>query len=175
MSELTMSKADREAFLADVHVGMVGIEREGAPPLTAPVWYSYEPGGDVVFAFEAESEKIRLLRATGEASLCAQTEAMPYQYVTVEGPAVIEDPDDAVDTLLAYRYLGQEIGDIYLECDRGLGHARRAPHPDPLAHRRLRPLRHPSPRRRPRALVQCGSDDDSDSPRLVLEHTFRVG
>jgi PPOX class probable F420-dependent enzyme len=114
MSELTMSKADREAFLADVHVGMVGIERDGAPPLTAPVWYSYEPGGDVVFAFEAESEKIRLLRETGEASLCAQTEAMPYQYVTVEGPTVVSDPDDAVDAALAYRYLGQEIGDIYL-------------------------------------------------------------
>jgi nitroimidazol reductase NimA-like FMN-containing flavoprotein (pyridoxamine 5'-phosphate oxidase superfamily) len=114
MSELTMSRADREAFLADVHVGVVGIERDGAPPLTAPVWYSYEPGGDVVFAFEAESEKIRLLRAVGEASLCAQTETMPYQYVTVEGPTVIRDPDDAVDATLAYRYLGQEIGDIYL-------------------------------------------------------------
>src|SRR5664279_2981387 len=79
MSELTMSKADREAFLADAHVGVVGIQREGAPPLTAPVWYSYEAGGDVVFAFEAESEKIRLLRAVGEASLCAQTETMPYR------------------------------------------------------------------------------------------------
>ncbi len=114
MSELTMSKADREAFLADVHVGMVGIERDGAPPLTAPVWYSYTPGGEVLFAFEAESEKIRLLRATGEASLCAQTEAMPYQYVTVEGPVVIGEPDKAVDAALAYRYLGQEIGDVYL-------------------------------------------------------------
>jgi hypothetical protein len=114
MSELTMTKADREAFLADVHVGMVGIARNGAPPLTAPVWYRYEPGGDVVFAFEAESEKISLLRTTGEASLCAQTEAMPYKYVTVEGPVVIESPDVAVDTSLAYRYLGEELGDIYL-------------------------------------------------------------
>jgi nitroimidazol reductase NimA-like FMN-containing flavoprotein (pyridoxamine 5'-phosphate oxidase superfamily) len=114
MSELTMSKADREAFLADVHVGIVGIAREGAPPLTAPVWYSYEPGGDVVFAFAAGSEKISLLRTTGEASLCAQTESMPYKYVTVEGPVVIEPPDVAVETALAYRYLGEEIGDIYL-------------------------------------------------------------
>jgi nitroimidazol reductase NimA-like FMN-containing flavoprotein (pyridoxamine 5'-phosphate oxidase superfamily) len=114
MSELTMSKAGREGFLADVHVGMVGIARAGAPPLTAPVWYSYAPGGDVVFAFAADSEKIRLLRAVGEASLCAQTETMPYQYVTVEGPVVIGEPDDAVEASLAYRYLGQEIGDIYL-------------------------------------------------------------
>ena len=45
--------------------------------------YSYEPGGDVVFAFDADSEKIALLRTTGEASLCAQTESMPYKYVTL--------------------------------------------------------------------------------------------
>jgi hypothetical protein len=114
MSELTMTKSDREAFLADVHVGVVGIARDGAPPLTAPVWYSYEPGGDVVFAFEADSEKISLLRTVGEASLCAQTESMPYKYVTVEGPAVIESPDVAVDASLAHRYLGEELGDIYL-------------------------------------------------------------
>jgi hypothetical protein len=114
MSELTMTKSDREAFLADVHVGMVGIARDGAPPLTAPVWYSYEPGGDVVFAFEADSEKISLLRTTGEASLCAQTESMPYKYVTVDGPVVIESQDVAVDASLAYRYLGEELGDIYL-------------------------------------------------------------
>jgi len=109
-----MTKADREAFLADVHVGMIGIARDGAPPLTAPVWYSYEPGGDVVFAFEADSEKISRLRTTGEASLCAQTESMPYKYVTVEGPVVIESPDVAVDASLAHRYLGEELGDIYL-------------------------------------------------------------
>jgi hypothetical protein len=114
MSELTMTKADREAFLADVHVGIVGIARDGAPPLLGPVWYRYEPGGDVVFAFEADSEKISLLRTTGEASLCAQTESMPYKYVTVEGPVVIESPDVAVSASLAYRYLGEEVGDIYL-------------------------------------------------------------
>jgi nitroimidazol reductase NimA-like FMN-containing flavoprotein (pyridoxamine 5'-phosphate oxidase superfamily) len=114
MSELTMTKSDREAFLAEVHVGMVGISRDGAPPLTAPVWYRYEPGGDVIFAFEAESEKISLLRTTCEASLCAQKESMPYKYVTVEGPVVIEPPDGAVDALLAHRYLGEELGNVYL-------------------------------------------------------------
>ena len=33
-----------------------------------PVWYSYEPSGDVVFVFESASEKIRLLEATVQAS-----------------------------------------------------------------------------------------------------------
>jgi PPOX class probable F420-dependent enzyme len=115
MSELTMSEADREAFLADLHVGVITIAREGAPPLASPVWYLYEPGGDVVFEFGSGSEKIRLLEAAGEASLCVQNETTPYKYVTVEGPTVIGEVDDDVQRSLAYRYLGPEIGDLYLQ------------------------------------------------------------
>ena len=122
MSELTMSKSDREAFLADLHVGVgvgvvvgvVGVAREGAPPLAAPVWYSYEPGGDVVFVFESASEKIKCFEVAGQASLCVQNEAMPYKYVTVEGPVVVGDTDDDVQRSLAHRYLGPDIGDLYL-------------------------------------------------------------
>jgi nitroimidazol reductase NimA-like FMN-containing flavoprotein (pyridoxamine 5'-phosphate oxidase superfamily) len=114
MSELTMKKSQREAFLADLHVGVVTVARDQEPPLAAPVWYSYEPGGDVVFVFEETSEKIKLFEAAGQASLCVQNEAMPYQYVTVEGPTVVGDTDDDVERALAHRYLGPEIGDLYL-------------------------------------------------------------
>jgi nitroimidazol reductase NimA-like FMN-containing flavoprotein (pyridoxamine 5'-phosphate oxidase superfamily) len=114
MSELTMKKAQREAFLAGLHVGVVAIARHGAAPLAAPVWYTYEPGGDVVFVFESASEKVKLFEAEGQASLCVQNEGMPYQYVTVEGPAVVCDTDDDVQRSLAHRYLGPEIGDLYL-------------------------------------------------------------
>jgi nitroimidazol reductase NimA-like FMN-containing flavoprotein (pyridoxamine 5'-phosphate oxidase superfamily) len=96
MSELTMKKAWREAFLADLHVGVVAVARDGEPPLAAPVWYSYEPGGDVVFVFESASEKIELFADAGQASLCVQNEAVPYKYVTVEGPAVVCETDDNV-------------------------------------------------------------------------------
>jgi PPOX class probable F420-dependent enzyme len=119
MSELTMKKPDREAFLADVHVGVITVARDGAAPLAAPVWYSYEPGGDVVFVCESASEKIKLIEATGQASLCVQSEAMPYKYVTVEGPAVVGGIDNDVERSLAYRYLGPEIGDIYLGATAG--------------------------------------------------------
>jgi hypothetical protein len=62
---------------------------------------------------------VRLLRSVGEASLCAQTEALPYRYVTVEGPVVIGEHDDAVQAALAYRYMGQEVGDLYLASIEG--------------------------------------------------------
>ena len=115
MSELTMTKPDREAFLADLHIGVITVARDGEAPLAAPVWYTYEPGGEVVFVFESGSEKIKLIEATGQASLCVQIETMPYKYVTVEGSTVVGGIDDDVERSLAYRYLGPEIGEVYLE------------------------------------------------------------
>ena len=109
-----MSTAQREAFLAEIHIGVLTAARDGGAPLAAPVWYSYRAGGDVIFSFESTSEKIRLLEASGRASMCAQNEAMPYKYVTVEGPVIIGGPDPELERSLAYRYLGPEMGDMYL-------------------------------------------------------------
>ena len=44
---LTMTKEEREAFLADVHVAVVSVVEDGHGPLVVPIWYSYEPGGEV--------------------------------------------------------------------------------------------------------------------------------
>src|SRR5438874_5928133 len=119
MSELTMNKSQRKAFLADLHVGIVAVARDGEPPLAAPVWYSYEPGRDVVLVFASSSEKIKLCQAARQASLCVQNEAVPYKYVTVEGPVVVGDTDNDVQRSLAHRYLGPEIGDLYLTAIAG--------------------------------------------------------
>jgi PPOX class probable F420-dependent enzyme len=112
-----MSRAEREAFLADVHVGIVSIAEPGRGPLTVPIWYAYEPGGEVRLLTEAGSRKGRLLRAASRFSLCVQTEDPPYRYVSVEGPIVaIEDSDRAHDARpMAHRYLGKELGDQYIQ------------------------------------------------------------
>jgi nitroimidazol reductase NimA-like FMN-containing flavoprotein (pyridoxamine 5'-phosphate oxidase superfamily) len=67
---MTMTKQEREAFLADVHVGIVSIPQAGRGPLTVPVWYRYEPGGEVQFATGQDSRKGRLLTPGGRISLC---------------------------------------------------------------------------------------------------------
>lgn len=116
MSELTMTKGEREQFLAGVHVGVVGITAEGRAPLTVPVWYTYEPGGEVRFLTGGDSRKVALLEQTGRASLCAQTEQAPYRYVSVEGPVTIERGFDADERrAIAHRYLGSELGDAYYD------------------------------------------------------------
>ena len=104
---LNMTKAEREAFLADVHVGVVALPEAGRGPLAAPIWYQNEPGGDLVFVTDRDSRKFRLLEAGGRLSLCAQTEAPPYRYVSVEGPFSLETPDyEKHVRQMAVRYLG---------------------------------------------------------------------
>lgn len=115
MSELTMSAQEREAFLAAPHVGLLAVARPDGPPLMTPLWYRYEPGGAVEFTTEGDSEKARLLRASGIASLCVQREEMPPAYVTVDGPVEIGDADRDLRIDIASRYLGPEGGVTYVD------------------------------------------------------------
>jgi PPOX class probable F420-dependent enzyme len=115
-----MTQAERETFLAGVHVGVLAIDDGDRAPLTVPVWYAYEPGGEVRFTTGGDSRKAQCLERAERASLCAQTETAPYQYVSVEGPATIEpgaDPEQR--RAIARRYLGDELGDAYVEATAG--------------------------------------------------------
>ena len=111
-----MSKAQREAFLAAVRVGIISVADPGRAPLTIPIWYNYEPGGLIRLVTGGESKKAELIRRAGRLSLCAQTETPPYQYVSVEGPVTISAPDFERDIrATAYRYLGEQLGEWYLQ------------------------------------------------------------
>lgn len=116
VSPLTMTQQEREAFLADLHVGVLSVAAGGGrPPLAVPVWYLYEPGGLVSFVTGRDSVKARLLRAAGQAAMCVQSEVAPYSYVTVEGPVVeMTDVDPDERLAIARRYLGPEGGDQYI-------------------------------------------------------------
>lgn len=118
---IVMSEAERQEFLAGVHVGIVSITEDGRGPLTVPVWYDYEPGGSVWFVTPADSRKAGLLDVGDRMSLCAQSEELPPKYVSVEGPVVaIETADVDSDVRpIAERYLGAEIGAAYIEGTRG--------------------------------------------------------
>jgi nitroimidazol reductase NimA-like FMN-containing flavoprotein (pyridoxamine 5'-phosphate oxidase superfamily) len=116
--DLTMTESERQAFLAALHVGVISIERADGPPLTVPIWYQYEPGGDLWVLTGAGSLKGRLLEAARRFSLCAQTEEPPfYSYVSVEGPIVAVEPADldADSRPMAHRYFGAELGDMYVD------------------------------------------------------------
>ena len=113
MAEMDMTTEEREAFLADVRVGILSIARAGKGPLALPIWYQVEDGV-VVIGMGGNSLKAKLLRRAGRATMTVQTETPPYKYVMVEGPVVVlsEQRDDYA---MASRYLGPELGKWYAE------------------------------------------------------------
>ena len=117
-----MTREEREAFLAGVHVGVISIARPDRAPLTVPVWYSYMPGGEVYVITGSTTRKAQALREAGRFSLCAQSEAYPYSYVTVEGTVSAMEAVDLERDLrpLARRYLGVEGGDQYVVDSGGI-------------------------------------------------------
>jgi hypothetical protein len=117
---IAMTKQEREAFLADLHVAIISIPEDGKGPLTVPIWYAYEPGQELRLVTSRSSRKGQLLAKAGRFSLCAQTESLPYKYVSVEGPIVSTQPCDHDRDLrpIARRYLGPEEGDKYIETTR---------------------------------------------------------
>ncbi len=115
MSQLSMSKQEREAFLAALHVGGLAVDRPDGPPLMVPIWYRYTAGGVVEFNTEGSSEKVRLLTQSGQASLCAQQEELPYAYVTVDGPVELESTDRETRVDIATLYLGSPAGTEYVD------------------------------------------------------------
>jgi nitroimidazol reductase NimA-like FMN-containing flavoprotein (pyridoxamine 5'-phosphate oxidase superfamily) len=112
-----MTREEREAFLLDVHVGILSIPDGHNGPFAVPIWYQYEPDADCIWMTTGRlSRKGQLLEKAQRISLCAHSEVPPYKYVSVEGPIVsIEPASTDKDTLrLAHRYLGVAAGNKYV-------------------------------------------------------------
>ncbi len=113
MADTDMTSDEREAFLADLHVGILSIQRDGKGPLALPIWYQYEDGVVMIW-MSGDSVKATLLRRHGRASMTVQDESPPYRYVMVEGPVTIDRADRDI-LPVAIRYLGEEMGQGYAE------------------------------------------------------------
>jgi hypothetical protein len=111
-----MSAAEREEFLAGVHVGVLSAAIGTAgQTLAVPVWYSYQPGGLLTVLTGRRSCKAAAIRAAGRFGLCVQDPTPPYRYVSVEGPVVREEELDPAGRLaMACRYLGVAGGSRYV-------------------------------------------------------------
>jgi nitroimidazol reductase NimA-like FMN-containing flavoprotein (pyridoxamine 5'-phosphate oxidase superfamily) len=112
-----MTALERETFLADLHVAVLGICGPDRGPLLMPIWYSYHPGAKIKFVTNKDSKKIKLLAPGVRITICVQNEDPPYQYVSVEGTITsIDVADHDLDFRpIAHRYLGVERGDRYVE------------------------------------------------------------
>ena len=109
-----MTKEEKQDFLAGLHVGVLSLSNNPKGPLTVPIWYDYEPGGELWFITGPNSLKGKLLKVGERLSLMAQSEEPPYKYVSIEGPVVSIDEATNNDLLaMAIRYLGKDGGEQY--------------------------------------------------------------
>lgn len=118
-----MTREEREAFMAGVHVGVLSVEEPGRGPLSVPVWYLYEPGGEITVVTRPEARKARLLAVGASVAFLVQSEEMPPKYVTTQGRVVSVAPADVARDLkpVVRKYLGAEVGDGYVDATRPNG------------------------------------------------------
>ena len=115
-----MTRDEREEFLAAIHVGVLTADEPGRGPLSVPVWYRYDPGGEIVVVTRPEARKARLLTVGARVAFCVQSEEMPPKYVTIQGRVVSAAPADVTRDLkpIVRKYLGAEVGDSYVDSTR---------------------------------------------------------
>lgn len=112
------NEAQREQFLADLHVAVLSVAATGGrPPASVPMWYGYTPGGNILINTGVKARKTKLIQQAGTVTLTVQREEPPYQYVVVEGTVIDEATPAPLDVRedIAIRYLGEEGGRAFVQ------------------------------------------------------------
>ncbi len=120
MADSRLSIRDRQLFLAEPHIAALSVSAgQDRGPLTVPIWYQYEPGGEAWVLTPAESRKARLIEAAGRFTLMVERVTPTVRYVSVEGPVtrMIPGTDELLLEITA-RYLPPEQVPGYLEFAR---------------------------------------------------------
>jgi nitroimidazol reductase NimA-like FMN-containing flavoprotein (pyridoxamine 5'-phosphate oxidase superfamily) len=117
---MALSKEEREQFLAEPHVAALSVaagDKRG--PLTVPIWYQYQPGGEPWVLTGLGSRKHRLIETQGEFTLMVDRVEPTVRYVSVDGPVSrIEPATDDQLVEVTKRYLRPEAVEPYLEFAR---------------------------------------------------------
>lgn len=114
---MPMPERERQEFLAEPHVAALSVVAgPDRAPLVVPIWYQYEPGGDVWFHTSVGSRKAKLIDAAGRVSLMVDEAGARVRYVSVEGPVVRTEPGNhEIVRAMTERYLPPERVDPYLQ------------------------------------------------------------
>ncbi|MEV6398110.1 pyridoxamine 5'-phosphate oxidase family protein [Streptomyces sp. NPDC051907] len=115
---MALTREEREKFLAEPHVAALAVDsgEKGRAPLTVPIWYQYEPGGDIWIMTGLNSRKGVLIAAAGRVSLMVDRVTPTVRYVSVEGPVVETVPATREQlTEISARYLAPEKVEAYVD------------------------------------------------------------
>ncbi|MEU3300471.1 pyridoxamine 5'-phosphate oxidase family protein [Streptomyces sp. NPDC006678] len=114
---MALTLEEREQFLAQPHVAAFSVDGgEGRGPLTVPIWYQYEAGGELWILTGRDSRKHRRIDAAGRFSLLVDRIEPTIRYVSVEGQVTRTAPGTpALLREMSARYLPAEKVDGYVE------------------------------------------------------------
>ncbi len=117
---MPLTPDQRAALLAEPHVGALSVaEDNGRAPLTVPIWYKYEPGGELWVLAGPDSRKAKAIQRAGRFTMLVQDPAARVRYVSVEGPVTrMEAATDEQVREMAARYLPEEELDGWVEYSR---------------------------------------------------------
>jgi nitroimidazol reductase NimA-like FMN-containing flavoprotein (pyridoxamine 5'-phosphate oxidase superfamily) len=123
MADNRLSVRDRELFLAEAHVAALSVAAgPDRGPLSVPIWYQYEPGGEAWILTEAASRKVPLIEAAGRFTLMVDRVTPTTRYVSAEGPVTrIVPGTDEMNWEMAARYLAPEKVPAYIELSKDFG------------------------------------------------------
>jgi hypothetical protein len=114
---MALTREEREQFLSEPHIAALAVDAgAGRAPLTVPIWYQYEPGGDIWIMTGRDSRKNELIKAAGRFSLMVDRLEPTIRYVSVEGPVVDTSPATLEQLReISARYLPAEKVDGYVD------------------------------------------------------------
>ncbi len=115
---IKMTREEALRFLTGApHTGKIAIVRDDGTPMVVPVWIDLDTDGTIVFTTWHETIKARSMRREPRVSICVDDETPPFDYVRIDGTAMLIDDIDLLArwaTRIAARYMGparaQEYG-----------------------------------------------------------------
>lgn|SRR5487761_21732 len=117
MADNRLSERERELFLSEPHIAALSVsDGQSRGPLTIPIWYQYQPGGEAWVLSEVDSRKVRLIEAAGRFTLMVDRVVPTTRYVSVEGPVtrMVPGTDEHLQEITG-RYLSAEKVPAYIE------------------------------------------------------------
>jgi hypothetical protein len=117
MADNRLAVQEREQFLAEPHIAAFSVSAgPGRGPLTVPIWYQYELGGEPWILTEVKSRKVPLIEAAGCFTLMVDRVTPTTRYVSVEGPVTRTVPcTDQILREMTERYLPPGQAEAYIE------------------------------------------------------------
>jgi hypothetical protein len=90
-------------------------------PRVVPMWFHWT-GQDIIMGAPPNSPKMKSLNERPQVAISIDTVEWPYQWLTIRGPASVEIVSDPLPfpeyESMAYRYLGKDGGDFFLNAHR---------------------------------------------------------